>query len=300
MYVIEECHNVPIEIQQVLKKYVKHHGFIAGGAARWAVMGDSAPLPSDIDIFAKEHYPWNYIYDRLSTAFSGKRIMSANAYTWKVDGRMDIQLVSMVNRKRLVGAVETILDEFSLTTEQFAVYYQDKKFWACYSQQGLEDTANMIMRINRMTLDTVVATGERLFKYAGKGYKVADGEVEKIVKSWGKLTKEQRAEAVKYKEYGSPPNSGEIAEAVWPGLADFVVQAKAVAVDKSSLYKQMVVQLQNNLKTYQEATAYKWTSPIAPGQLKPAIVEGTIFVGDNTNMIASDGTKIVIYDGTNI
>lgn len=314
MYVIEECHNVPLEVKQVLKIYVKKDGFIAGGAARWAVMGDSAPWPSDIDIFSTSYKQWNSIALRLNHKLT-RTYTSSNAIAWGDAEHTDIKLVHSAFGRKVQGPIPDVLDEFSLTTEQFALYYEDKKFWACYSQQGLEDTANRIMRINYMTPELVVGTGERLFKYASKGYKAADGEVEKIIKSWGTLTKAQQIEVMTHQGYGLAHLEDlavvEEPATIWQdhNPPPFVGGGKQFG-KTAALFDQMLEQIKvNYAKAYPHYKDYtpaasgvssakikhvpSYTALVHPDQLKYA-------VDTSTGVVVSDDTKVIFYKGTHI
>ncbi len=146
-------------------------GYVAGGAARYLLVPD-APEPLDIDVFL---YCSGFDVDPLLRLGYEPVEDSAHRAPFFVspgEGELRVQVVRPDHRARQAyGPPLEVLQSFTFTTEQAAVWYGAGGAAGLLSVAGRVDTENRALYNNRIS--NPILSLFRLNKYGQKGYSLS-------------------------------------------------------------------------------------------------------------------------------
>lgn len=195
---IEELRYLPPYVLEILKA-VGDMGFIAGGMARRAIMGDEAPEPEDIDVFVKRadllQQVWTAIealgYTYQADVGMAHLFLPGNAVMVRPDlmvndGRKPIQLIKPAREPGFMttGTVVEVIDHFAFRTEQFAVHRNGGRVVGVYTTEGVNDTRNRVLHLNLCDPVDPVTVAWRAVKYGRKGYSISRLELLRLFEQW--------------------------------------------------------------------------------------------------------------------
>lgn len=191
--------SVP-DIEEVLT-WAAPDAYIAGGAARYAILGDNAPQPTDIDIWLFAPHQAGYVPPKLWKSMEkagyqcSKVSRVANTYSYDIWGWRDtsIRKLPLQVVMKHCTTPPALLQTFSFTTERFAIWKEGKKIMTAYDDGAILDTKNKVIHIKDIT--NPVMSIARVVKYAHKGYSISLVEIQKILDAWAAMTPEQKEKA---------------------------------------------------------------------------------------------------------
>jgi hypothetical protein len=186
--------GIALEIANIAEA-VAGHGYVAGGAARWLVEGDTAPPPEDVDIFCLASGREREIAAILHSRGYRFRGRQGQATAYKRPGALPVQVVPTTGgnpAQRRVGTPVEVLTDFTFTTEQYAIYSraQGDGLREVWTDNARDDTAARRLRFNFL-LSPIYATW-RIGKYSRKGYRIAMRDVQALFAAWSEIPDERR------------------------------------------------------------------------------------------------------------
>ena len=164
--------------------------FVAGGAARRAIMGEEAPVPEDIDVFlrrAQHHALVGKNIEDLGYKFEAD---IGSALVFLVEGIHNLRqgkpiqlILPEVSEMRVsVGNPVEVMDKFAFRTEQFAVYMSGDKVVGVHTTEAVNDTRERRLVINHVSDPVRVAW--RAVKYGRKGYNIPQVDLYHLMEDW--------------------------------------------------------------------------------------------------------------------
>lgn len=172
-------------------------GFIAGGYARKCAL-PTALDPNDIDIYARNKKDFDEICNRIITIgrligiTEAKTTPNSRTFIPEDDTLLPIQVIKPVQTPYVTtfGTPETVLNDFSYTTEQFALTTTENILRTTYNITSLNDTGAKRLRINHISSPITMFT--RYNKYAKAGYTIPLEVTFELLRAWDGRPKKWR------------------------------------------------------------------------------------------------------------
>ncbi|KKN77043.1 hypothetical protein LCGC14_0363820 [marine sediment metagenome] len=181
------------QIEAIVKAF-EGIGFVAGGAARFALM-PSAPNPSDIDIWMfNNHLDLRPLF-ALGYHDYGEANGTRRFARDEDDLPVQIILPSSPRSTKSWGTPLEVLLTFTFTTEQFVLMYGAGGASGLLSTQGREDTENRVIRNNNFRKNPILSL-YRLHKYGRKGYTLSMETLIEITEALHGMSQQEYVDAL--------------------------------------------------------------------------------------------------------
>ena len=196
----EEIPNLPTKQMEEVINIVGDHAFIAGGAARLAILGDDAPVVGDIDVFYKPFsigqatvlqddrealYKIGYI-DNYSKPTPNTLTLTKDGETYPVQ----LVLPTITGNIKCWGTPQEVITDFSFTTEMFAIEKVKGKYLVHYTNAAYNATKTRTIIINKTSSGPLMMA--RVIKYIKKGYSIHPEEITKIFQHFAAMTPQEQ------------------------------------------------------------------------------------------------------------